>query len=126
MVSSKRCHAASAASAARILVICYVTGYNPYMIESFRHKGLEKFYRTGSKAGIQPAHASKLQDRLTVLDAITKIEDIPQSLVAAWGVHPLHGNLKNHYGLSVSGNWRMTFKITDAGNVELLDYVDYH
>jgi proteic killer suppression protein len=96
------------------------------MIEGFRHKGLEKFYRTGSKAGIQPAHASKLQDRLTVLDAIAKIEDIPQSLFAAWGVHPLRGYLQNHYGLSVSGNWRMTFKITDAGNVELLDYVDYH
>lgn len=96
------------------------------MIESFRHKGLERFYRTGSKAGIQPAHAAKLRDRLTVLEAITKIEDIPQTLFAAWDIHSLHGNLKDHYGLSVSGNWRMTFRITDAGNVELLDYVDYH
>lgn len=53
-------------------------------------------------------------------------EDIPQTLFAAWGVHLFHGNLKHYYGLSGSGNWRMTFRITDAGNVELLDYVDYH
>ncbi len=61
------------------------------MIESFRHKGLEKFFKTSSKAGIQSAHAARLQDRLTVLDAITKIEDIPPHLYSSWDVHPLQG-----------------------------------
>ena len=46
-------------------------------------------------------------------------------LAVAWDVHPLKGDLKDHYGLSVSGNWRMTFKFTGE-DVEMVDYIDYH
>lgn len=95
------------------------------MIVSFRHKGLEKFFLTDRKAGIQPAHAQKLRERLTVLNVIKRISDIPASLVAAWSVHPLKGGLKDHYGLSVSGNWRITFRFTGE-DVEMVDYIDYH
>lgn len=95
------------------------------MIVSFRHKGLEKFFLTDRKTGIQPAHAQKLRERLTVLNVIKRINDIPTSLAAAWDVHPLKGELKDHYGLSVSGNWRITFRFTGE-DVEMVDYIDYH
>jgi toxin HigB-1 len=96
------------------------------MIVSFRHKGLEKFFLADRKSGIQPAHAEKLRERLTVLSVIKKITDIPASLAIAWDVHPLKGSLKGHYGLSVSGNWRLTFRFNRDENVELVDYIDYH
>jgi len=95
------------------------------MIVGFRHKGLEKFFLTDRKTGIQPAHAQKLRERLTVLNVVKRISDIPASLAAAWDVHPLKGELKDHYGLSVSGNWRITFKFTGE-DVEMVDYIDYH
>ena len=95
------------------------------MIVSFRHKGLEKFFLTDRKTGIQPAHAQKVRERLTVLNVIKRINDIPASLAAAWDVHPSKGELKEHYGLSVSGNWRITFKFAGE-DVEMVDYIDYH
>ena len=92
------------------------------MIKSFKHGGLEKFYKTGSKAGIQPAHAKKLEEQLTLLDDAKSPENMN---VAGWGLHPLKGNLAGHFAVSVNGNWRLTFRFvgTDA---EVVDYRDYH
>jgi len=95
------------------------------VIVSFRHKGLKRFFLTGSKAGIQPGHASKLRDRLTVLNAIRKEADIPEAILKAWDLHPLHGELDGHFGISVSGNWRVTFTFENE-DVILVDYQDYH
>jgi len=92
------------------------------MIKSFRHKGLERFFHEGSKAGIQPAHASRLRLQLAALDQSVGPEDM---LAPAWGLHPLKGGLKGHWAVTVNGNWRMvfTFEGTDA---VLVDYLDYH
>ncbi|MGA2537699.1 MAG: type II toxin-antitoxin system RelE/ParE family toxin [Terracidiphilus sp.] len=92
------------------------------MIQSFRHAGLERFYLTGSKAGIQPAHATKLRRQLTLLSTAKNASrmDVP-----GWELHPLKGKLANHWSVKVNGNWRMTFKFEDE-NAILLDYQDYH
>jgi len=92
------------------------------MIKSFRHKGLERFFHEGSKAGIQPAHASRLRLQLAALDQSVGPEDMS---APAWGLHPLKGGLKGHWAVTVNGNWRMvfTFEGTDA---VLVDYLDYH
>jgi len=74
------------------------------MIKSFRHKGLEAFFRTGSKKGIQPHHAAKLQIQLATLDNATGPEDINAS---AWRLHALSGDLAGHWSIWVSGNWRL-------------------
>ncbi|HEV2464686.1 MAG TPA: type II toxin-antitoxin system RelE/ParE family toxin [Acidobacteriaceae bacterium] len=95
------------------------------MIVSFRHKGLRAFFETDSKKGIQPAHAEKLQERLTVLNIIRKETDIPRNVAIAWKLHPLRGELKDHFSISVSGNWRITFTFEDE-DVALVDYQDYH
>ncbi|MDO5638375.1 MAG: type II toxin-antitoxin system RelE/ParE family toxin [Neisseria sp.] len=92
------------------------------MIKSFQHKGLEKFFTTGSKAGIQAAHAAKLNILLTSLHAAA---DAAQMDMPGWNLHPLTGNLKGHYSVKVNGNWRLTFRF-DGNDAEIVDYQDYH
>ncbi len=92
------------------------------MIKSFKHKGLEKFFDTGSKAGIQPSHASKLETQLGVLDQATKASDMAAN---NWGLHPLKGDLEGHWAIWVNGNWRLTFRF-DGTDAEVVDYQDYH
>lgn len=92
------------------------------MIKTFRHKGLQAFFETGSKAGIQPHHASRLQRQLTRLDLAHSPADMN---LPGWGLHPLAGNLDGHYSVTVNGNWRMTFAF-DGEDAILVDYQDYH
>ena len=92
------------------------------MIKTFRHRGVEKFFRTGSKAGIQPAHANKLRLQLFALDNARHAGDMG---APGWKLHPLVGELKGHWAVSVSGNWRLTFKF-EAEDAILVDYQDYH
>ena len=92
------------------------------MIKTFRHKGLKTFFETGSKAGIQPHHASKLARQLSRLDLAKTVSDVN---VPGWGLHALAGDLAGHYSLKVNGNWRLTFKF-EGVDVVLVDYQDYH
>jgi proteic killer suppression protein len=92
------------------------------MIRSFRHAGLEKFFRTGNKAGIQPAHARKLAIQLGTLNLARTPEDMN---VPGWDLHPLRGDLVNHWSVKVNANWRMTFTF-DGEDAILVDYRDYH
>ena len=92
------------------------------MIQSFRHKGLKRFYETGSTAGIQAAQAKKLRMRLAALDTSTVIEDMD---LPGFGLHELKGREKRRWAISVNGNWRLTFEFRD-GNAFVLDYEDYH
>lgn len=91
------------------------------MIKSFRHAGLEKFFKTGSKAGIQPAHSGKLEEQLTVLDSAKQPSDMDHP---AWRLHRLKGKEKL-WSVWVNGNWRMTFMF-EGEDAILVDYLDYH
>lgn len=92
------------------------------MIKSFEHKGLEAFFRTGSKAGIQPHHANRLRLQLTMLDKARGSKDMN---APGWGLHGLSGDLAGFFSITVNGNWRMTFRF-DNGDAVLVDYQDYH
>lgn len=92
------------------------------MIKSFRHAGVERFFRTGSKAGINPAHAEKLANRLQVLDFAKSEADMN---MPGWGLHKLTGDLRGHWAVKISGNWRLTFTF-ERENAILVDYQDYH
>lgn len=92
------------------------------MIKSFRHKGLKKFFETGSKAGIQPEHAAKLRIQLTRLDDATCPEDMN---APGWRLHELTANLAGHWAITINGNWRLTFRF-EGENAILVDYRDYH
>lgn len=90
------------------------------MIKSFLHKGLERFYLAGSKAGIQPAHAPRLQ--LARLDIATSASDMD---LPGWRLHALKGALKGHWNIWADQNWRVLFTF-EGENAELVDYQDYH
>jgi proteic killer suppression protein len=92
------------------------------VIRSFKHAGLERFFRTGSKAGIQPSHERKLRVLLTALDAASNPVEMNQP---GWDFHALSGALKGHWAISVNGNWRITFRFTGE-DAEVVDYCDYH
>ena len=91
------------------------------MIKSFRHKGLKKFFTTGSTVGIQANHAPRLRRQLARLNVCASPREMDSP---GWGLHPLKGALVGHYSVWVSGNWRLTFKFED-GDI-LVDYQDYH
>ena len=92
------------------------------MIISFQHKGLRKFYETGSKQGIIAAHELKLQMILAAFEVAEKPDELD---LPAFSLHPLKGDLKAYWSIKVNGNWRVIFRFK-GNDVELLDYLDYH
>ncbi|MDI9235201.1 type II toxin-antitoxin system RelE/ParE family toxin [Limnohabitans lacus] len=92
------------------------------MIKTFAHKGIEAFFKNGTKAGIQAAHAARLARQLAQLNQAQAARDMN---LPGWRLHPLSGGLDGHWAVSVGGNWRLTFRFDD-GNAILVDYQDYH
>jgi proteic killer suppression protein len=92
------------------------------VIRSFRHKGLKRFFETGSKAGIQPDHAAKLRRILGRLDAAQAPNDMG---LPGYDLHPLTGPLAGRWSVTVSGNWRVVFRMEGPDAYDV-DYVDYH
>ena len=92
------------------------------MIQSFRHKGLRRFYESGSASGVQPHHTKRLRMLLTALDTAQSIEDMD---IPGFRLHQLKGERRGRWSVWVNGNWRVTFKFKD-GHAYVLDYEDYH
>lgn len=92
------------------------------MIKKFKHKGLKKFFATGSKVGIPAAHAKRIRLILGRLNA--SIEPADMNLPGL-GLHELSLNRKGIWAVEVSGNWRITFKF-DGQNATDINYEDYH
>jgi toxin HigB-1 len=91
-------------------------------IKGFRHKGLERFFATGSKSGIQPNHADRLRLILGRLNVSTSVRDMN---LPGLGLHELRGLRKGTWAVKVSGNWRVTF-ICIGKDMDHVDYEDYH
>lgn len=92
------------------------------MIKSFKHKGLEDFFYTGTKKGIRPEHAGKIA---RILDRLNAASDIIDMNYPGSFLHKLTGNLQGQYSVRVSGNWRIFFQFTD-GDAYVVNYDDYH
>jgi len=92
------------------------------MIKSFKHKGLEKFFESGSTRRIQTKHSRKLRMQLSALDTAQTIEDID---IPGYRLHSFKGSRKGLWSITVNGNWRVTFEFTD-GNAYIVNYEDYH
>lgn len=98
--------------------------YNISMIKSFRHKGLEKFYITGSTKGIQAIHKDKLALILVALNRAKYIEDLS---IPSFRLHQLKGDMSNLWSITVQANWRVTFEFDkETQSVYIVDYQDYH
>jgi proteic killer suppression protein len=92
------------------------------VIQSFKHKGLRRFYESGTLSGIQPKHSKRLRMLLAALDTAQVIGDMD---VPGFRLHPLKGEQKGRWSVWVNGNWRLTFEFKD-GQAYVLDYEDYH
>jgi len=92
------------------------------MIQSFRNKGLRRFFESGSPAGIQPSHAKRLRMLPAALDTAQSIDDMN---VPGFRLHPLKGSERGRWSVWVNGNWRLTFEFSE-GHAYVLDYEDYH
>jgi proteic killer suppression protein len=89
---------------------------------TFSHKGLEDLNNKDSHAGVDPNHASKLRRILLKLKTAKSPNDMN---IPGWNLHRLKGKLSEHWAVTVSGNWRVTFVFSGNDIVEI-DYVDYH
>ena len=83
---------------------------------------MKRFYETGNTVGIQSAHAKRLRLQLAALDTAVSIQDMD---LPGFHLHPLKGQRKGTWSISVSGNWRITFRFED-GNAHTVNYEDYH
>jgi toxin HigB-1 len=91
------------------------------MILRFSHKGLERLFDRGESRGVNAQHAKRLQRLLLSLSTAESPLDMN---IAGYRLHPLAGDLKGYWAVSVSGNWRLIFRFEgdDATDVDLVDY----
>lgn len=92
------------------------------MIKTFAHKGLHKFFETGSTAGIQALQEKRLRLILTALDGADEVQDMN---LPGFRLHPLKGNMKGLWSVTVNGNWRIVFRF-EKGDAYVVNYQDYH
>jgi len=92
-------------------------------IRSIRHKGLRRLYERDERRGLPAAMVPKLRDMLHALDSAQTIDEV--EIMPGWRLHPLKGDLKDMWSLTVSGNWRLVFCFR-GGNAFDLDLTDYH
>lgn len=93
------------------------------MIRSFRHRGLERFHRSGATRGLRQDMVARIRRVLTIFDSAVSLDDV--DLLPGMRLHPLKGDLAGHWSVSVTGNWRIVFKF-DIGEASAVDLVDYH
>jgi proteic killer suppression protein len=91
------------------------------VIRSFKHRGLERFFSDSSYRGIPAQFAPRIERLLDRLDAAARPEDMR---LPGYRFHPLKGDRQGTYAVTVSGNWRLTFRFDgeDAIDVDLEDY----
>mgnify|MGYP001186453769 CR=1 FL=1 len=92
------------------------------MIRSVHHKGLKRLYEDDDPRGVMRAHTEKLRDILARLDAAATAADMD---LPGFRLHPLKGELKGFWAVTVRANWRVIFRMAEGDALDL-DYVDYH
>ena len=100
----------------------HVTRYSAGMIRSIRHKGLKRLHDDDDSRGVMREHVVKLRDILARLDAAGTIADMD---VPGFRLHPLKGEYKGYWAVTVRANWRVIFRFADRDVLDV-DYVDYH
>jgi len=92
------------------------------MILKFKHKGLKRLFESGISSGVNAQHVNRIRKILALLETAETIEDMD---LPGLGLHPLKGTRKETWAVSVSGNWRITFKIQNGDTFDI-NYEDYH
>src|SRR4051812_13827456 len=81
------------------------------MIVSFRRRGLKRLYEDDERRGLNPEHVRKIENILAVLDSASTIEGVD---VHGFRLHPLTGDLKGFWSVTVRANWRVIFRFRVA------------
>jgi toxin HigB-1 len=91
------------------------------MIRSIKHRGLKRLYERNDRSGIRPDLLNTVERILTVLDSATTQQDLD---IPGYRLHPLKGDLKGFWSVTVRANWRIIFRFQgeDAYDLELIDY----
>ena len=92
------------------------------MIKSFKHRGLRQLFEDDNPKGLNPEHVRKIRQILGVMHAARKIAEMD---VATFRLHPLTGDLKGYWSVTVRANWRIVFRFEDGKAIDV-DLVDYH
>ena len=92
------------------------------MIQKFKHKGLKQLFENGISSGVNPQHTKRLKLILALLETAETIEDMD---LPGMKLHELKGNRKGTWALTISGNWRITFRL-EKGDALDINYEDYH
>lgn len=93
------------------------------MIKSFKHKGLKRLFEKNEAQGIPSAQARKILDVFAALDTAEEAGEV--GLFPGWRLHPLKGDLKGFWSITITGNWRVIFRF-EKGDAYDLDLIDYH
>ncbi len=92
------------------------------MLQSFKHKGLKRLFEDGEKKGLRADYIEKIENILFVLNRTRTIEDMN---LPGFRSHPLKGDLKGFYAVTVRANYRVIFRLED-GHAYDIDLIDYH
>jgi proteic killer suppression protein len=90
-----------------------------------RHKGLRQLYEDQNARSVPQATAEKLSKLLFAIETAESLEQLGR--FPGWKLHPLKGNLKGFWSLTVTGNWRLIFRYDENSNAASdIDLIDYH
>lgn len=92
------------------------------MINKFRNKGLRRFFEDDDGSKLPPEMLERIRLILSTLHAAQEIEGMN---VPGFNLHPLKGELKGFWSVTIHANWRIIFKFED-GNAFDVDFIDYH
>lgn len=93
------------------------------MIRSFTNRKLKRFFDQGDASALPAGRTEKISDVLAALDTAAQPSDL--GLFPGWRLHPLKGELKGFWSVTITGNWRVIFRFVD-GDVFDVDMLDYH
>ena len=91
----------------------------------FRHKGLLRLYIEDNPKGVSASHLDKVEKLLLALETALSLEQVGR--FPGWKLHPLKGDMKGYWSLTVTGNWRIVFRYNETTNTASdIDLIDYH
>ena len=93
------------------------------MIKSFRHRGLQRYFETGDHRELRADQVKRIRRVLAILDAAASLETL--DTMPGMRLNRLKGDLLDYWSLSVTGNWRIIFRI-ENGDMHDVELVDYH
>ena len=106
----------------RVIDNCIYALYILLMIKNFRHKGLRQLFEKGDRSKVSARDVQQLSD---ILAALTMAKTPGDMSLPGFRLHPLKGDLKGFWAVTVRANWRVIFRFED-GHAADVDLTDYH